>query len=145
MTDSILARRSDFLLQLFAAAPMKQTFEMLLSFDHAGDAHFTMPYDSKFTHSLHDTHGGVIATLLDNAGWFTAATRYDTWVNTSDLMIRLLEPAQREALHAKGKVIRAGAKLCVTTMEVRTQSDRLIATGSGTFVVSKRPLKLPIA
>ena len=31
----------------------------------------------------------VIATLLDNAGWFTAAVEYDTWIATVELTVRL--------------------------------------------------------
>jgi acyl-coenzyme A thioesterase PaaI-like protein len=40
-------------------------------------------------------------------------------------------------------VVRAGGKLCVATMEVRTASGRLVATGSGTFVVSSKPIRAP--
>ena len=80
----------------------------------------------------------MISTLLDNAGWFTAASRYDFWVNTSELTVRLLEPANREPLIGRGTVIRAGGRLCVASMTVHSASGRLVATGTGSFMVSER-------
>ena len=140
MDKSKLSKRTELLCKFYDAAPMKHTFELALRYDDEGRAHFHFPYQEKFCHALLDTHGGVIATMIDNAGWFTAATRYDTWINTSELTVRLHEPANKEDLHATGDVVRAGRKLCVATMEVRSASGRLVATGSGTFVVSSKAL-----
>ena len=52
------------------------------------------------------------------------------------MSVRLHEPAHQEDLHASGQIVRAGKRMCSTTMEVRTTSGRLVATGAGTFVVS---------
>lgn len=142
MTDDI-RRRAALLAEFFSHAPMKRTFGMTLSFDEAGDATFQMPNNPDMHHSFRDTHGGVIATLIDNAGWFTAATRYDFWVNTSELTVRLLEPANREPLIGRGTVIRAGGRLCVASMTVHSASGRLVATGTGSFMVSSKRIALP--
>ncbi len=143
MDSDDLARRTAALVAFFSHAPMKRTFGMELSFGADGDATFSMPNNPAFHHSFRDTHGGVIATLLDNAGWFTAATRYDHWVNTSELTVRLHEPARKEDLLAVGRVVRAGRRMCVAEMSVRSATGRLVATGSGCFVVSSKPLQLP--
>ena len=143
MTTPQIDRRAALLCKFFHLAPMKHTFGMDLSFDGDGNAVFEMPYKTELSHAMKDTHGGVIATLLDNAGWFTAATRYDNWVNTSELTVRLHEPANQEDLRATGQIVRAGGRLCVASMEVRSVSGRLVATGSGTFVVSSKPISLP--
>lgn len=145
MGESTVADRAERLVAFFAHAPMKRTFGMELAFDAEGNARFTMPNQSDMHHALGDTHGGVIATLLDNAGWFTAATRYDCWVNTSELTVRLHEPAKQEDLLATGRVVRAGRRLCVVEMEVRSASGRLVATGAGSFMVSSRPIERPVA
>jgi len=136
MTTEDTQRRADILIEFFGHAPMKQTFGMDLSYTAEGNAVFKMPYKESLCHAMKDTHGGAIATLIDNAGWFTAATRYDHWISTSEMTVRLHEPAHREDLHATGQIIRAGKRMCSTTMEVRTESGRLVATGAGTFVVS---------
>jgi uncharacterized protein (TIGR00369 family) len=143
MGSDTIRERAERLASFFSQAPMKETFGMVLSFDEEGNAHFSMPNREAMHHAMGDTHGGVIATLLDNAGWFTAATRYDCWVNTSELTVRLHEPAKQEDLTATGRVVRAGRRLCVVEMDVRSASGRLVATGSGSFMVSSRPIALP--
>jgi len=92
------------------------------------------------THGLADVHGGFIATLIDNAGWFSAAIHYDRWINTVEYHVRLLEPAKREGLTAKGQVVRVGKRITVVGMEVYSDSGRLVAMGSGTFAVTNVPL-----
>ena len=128
MSEDIPRQRAEQLMRFFEHAPMKRTFGMELSFDDAGNAEFAMPNQSKMHHAFGDTHGGVIATLLDNVGWFTAATRYDCWVNTSELTVRLHEPARQEALMGTGRVVRAGKRLCVVEMQVHSKTGRLVAT-----------------
>ena len=124
---------------LFDKAPMKRTFNMSLDYDSSGSAIFTMPYDAKFNHSLGGTHGGVIATLLDNAGWFAAAVQYDYWLATVDLHVQLLKHVSGEALKAKGEIIKTGKQLSFTRMEVTDSAGQIIAIASGTFSVTSQP------
>jgi uncharacterized protein (TIGR00369 family) len=134
----ILQKRRAELVVLFATAPMKRTFGM--SFGYEGDcAAFVLPYNPSLNHALGGVHGGVIATLIDNAGWFTAAAYYDTWLSTVDLNVRLLEPVRGEDLEARGKMVRSGDRLAMTDMEVRTAKGQLVATGTGTFAVTETP------
>jgi uncharacterized protein (TIGR00369 family) len=129
-------RRCGKLVRLFSKAPIKKTTGMSLSFNDRNEAVFDLPHNPGFEHGLGDTHGGIIATLLDNAGWFAVAVEYEAWIATVEMQVRLLEPARREHLQAVGRVLRAGQSLAVAEMEVRTLSGRLVATGSGTFAVT---------
>ena len=138
MDDAERRAKEAALCDLYDTAPMKKTFGLDLSYNERGEAVFHLPFQERLCHGLMDVHGGVVATMIDNAGWFTAAAKYDTWINTSEFTVRLLEPANREDLYATGTIIRAGSKMCVTRMEVRGPSGRLVATGSGTFVVSQK-------
>lgn len=113
---------------------------MVASFDKEGHAVFELPHNPALEHAAHDTHGGILATLLDNAGWFTAAVEYDSWIATVELTVRLHEPARREDLRAVGRLVRAGRFLAVAEMEVRSASGRLVATGAGTFKVTSNGL-----
>jgi len=140
MDDADRRAKEAALCDLYDTAPMKKTFGLDLSYNEEGGAVFHLPFQERLCHGLMDVHGGVLATMIDNAGWFTAATEYDTWINTSEFTVRLLEPANREDLYATGTIIRAGSKICVTSMEVRGSSGRLVATGSGTFIVSQKSL-----
>jgi uncharacterized protein (TIGR00369 family) len=128
--------RCEELVALFSRAPIKKTFGMVLFFNDKDESVFELPHNPRLEHALGDTHGGIIATLLDNAGWFAAAVQYDSWIATVEMQVRLLEPARKEALRAVGRVLRAGQSLAVAEMEVRTLSGRLVATGSGTFAVT---------
>ena len=85
-------------IELFSRAPMKYTFNMDFFYNKNDQAIFTMPYDQKFCHSLGSIHGGVISTLLDNAGWFTVQQYYDTWINTIDLQVQLISPTSNKSL-----------------------------------------------
>lgn len=134
MTDR--KKRCEKLGTLFSRAPIKKTTGMSLSFNDKNEAVFDLPHNPGFEHGLGDTHGGIIATLIDNAGWFAVAVHYESWIATVEMQIRLLEPARREHLRAVGRVVRAGQTLAVAEMDVRTLSGRLVATGSGTFAVT---------
>jgi uncharacterized protein (TIGR00369 family) len=129
-------QRESQLIALFGRAPIKRSTGMELSYSADGRAVFDLPHNPDLEHALHDTHGGVIAMLLDNAGWFTVARDYDTWVATVEMQMRILEPAKRENLRAMGRVIRTGKRISVAEMEVRSESGRLVAIGSGTFSVT---------
>ncbi len=123
----------DTLVAMFNGAPIKQTLGMTIHYNDEAQAIFDWPYNPSFDHAGQDTHGAVFATLLDNAGWFTAAACYDSVIVTVELTTRLLEPAKREDLQAIGTVIRTGRRLAIAQMQVESKSGRLVATGAGTF------------
>ena len=120
----------------YGRAPIGKTFGMSLSFDEHDQAVFSLPHNPGLEHALGDTHGGAIATMLDNATWFTAAVPYDVWIATVELTVRLLEPARKEELLATGRLIRAGKTMATAAAEVRSVSGRLVAIATGTFAVT---------
>ena len=69
--------------------------------------------------------GGVISTLLDNAGWFTVQPHYETWINTIDLQVQLLLPTSNQSLTSIGTLVKKNN--CFSKMEVRDEDDNLIA------------------
>ncbi|MBN2498141.1 MAG: PaaI family thioesterase [Deltaproteobacteria bacterium] len=133
----LLAKRAAELESLFDSAPIKRTFGMALRFEGTR-AIFELPYNPGLDHALGGVHGGVIATMLDNAGWFTAALHYDVWISTVDLHIRLLEPVKGRALQAEGALLKAGKRLALAEMEMRTADEQciLVARGAGTFAIT---------
>ena len=124
----------------FHGSSIARSMQLTLSFDEHGHALVTLPYTAHLDHSLDDVHGGAIGTLIDNAGWFAAAARYDTWVHSVEFSVRLHEPAGRSELTATGRVVRAGRRFTSTSVEVVNASGLLVATGAGTFCVTKSPL-----
>lgn len=139
MIEADRLARQGRLKRLFDTAPIKHSLGMDLDYDAEGRAVFTLPYNPGFDHALGGVHGGVLATLLDNAGWFTIAPHYDCWISTVEFQTRLLEPVRAEALVATGRVVQLGRRLSTATMEVRAGA-RLVAIGSGVYTVSSIPI-----
>jgi len=131
--------RAAKLIALFERAPLPQHLGMTLRFDDAFVGTVAVPYAPFLDHGLGQVHGGILATLVDNAAWFTAAVHYDTWISTAEFNIRLLEPVEGEDLAATGKVVRIGRRLAAADAEVRTAAGRLVAVGGGTFAVTSVP------
>ena len=127
-------------IELFAKAPMKKTFNMELTYNEKDQAIFTMPFDEKFCHALGSIHGGVLSTLLDNAGWFTVQPFYENWINTIDLQVQMLLPTSKKSLRSTASIIKQGKKIAFTKMEIWDEDNTLIATGTATFAISDKKL-----
>lgn len=130
--------RVDQLLNSFRCqARIARTFGMTLSFDEAGQAIVTLPYNSDLDHGMGGVHGGVYATLLDTAGWFTAAAAHDgeCWLATSEMSIHFLEPVIATGLRASGRLIKSGKRQDVVEMLLHDDQGHLVAHATGTFVV----------
>ena len=95
-------------------------------------------------------HGGVISTVLDTTGGMTATgsalerlrnhskgeiIKWIARVGTIDLRVDYLRPGQGSQFHSTGTVMRTGRKVAVTRMELKNQEDKLIAVGTGTYIV----------
>jgi len=136
MPHSPIAERCDALVAFFNRAPLKTAFGMTISYNPQHDAVFEMPYNQCFDHTMGGIFGGVIASMLDNAGWFTAAAQTDYWVSTANLNIQILEPAAKTLIRSIGHLVRSGKSLIVVSIEARSEAGNLIAIGTGTFSVS---------
>lgn len=130
--------RKNELLRVFnEVAPIAKSFSMTLSYTEEGSAVIHMPHNPNLDHAMGDVHGGVYATLLDSAGWFTAALAYEPslYLTTSDLSIRFLQPVHASALRAEGRLIKRGKRLAITEMHLYDEQGQLVGHATGTFVV----------
>jgi acyl-coenzyme A thioesterase PaaI-like protein len=50
-------------------APIVKTFGMRLEYNEKNEAVGTLPFNENLTNEM-IIHGGAVATLIDNAGWF---------------------------------------------------------------------------
>jgi uncharacterized protein (TIGR00369 family) len=130
-------RRQELLHMFNQVAPIARTFGMRLSYTRDGQAVIDLPYNPHLDHGLGGVHGGVYATLLDSAGWFTAAATHeaDCWLATAEMSIHFLLPAEGTALRAKGRLIKAGKRQDVVEMRLYDGEDRLVGHATGTFVL----------
>ena len=95
-------------------------------------------------------HGGVIASILDVAGGVAAffslrhklkgqslekAAQSFSKFGTIDLRIDYLRPGIGESFKATGSILRTGSKVAVARMEMHNEKGRLLATGTGSYMV----------
>jgi acyl-CoA thioesterase len=115
---------------------------MSLRFDDDLRAVVDLPHAPHLNHALGQVHGGVFATLVDTAAWFTAAVHYETWLATVEFETRLLTPVDGEDLIATGSLIRAGSRIATASAEVRTASGVVAAVGTGSFALTGLPTRV---
>ena len=118
-------------------APIARYNGMTLSFTDEGQAVVDLRYNADLDHALGGVHGGVYATLLDTAGWFTAAAAHDIscWLATAELSIHFLAPVERTSLRAVGNVIKQGRRQDIAEMRLYDGEGRLVGHATGTFIV----------
>jgi uncharacterized protein (TIGR00369 family) len=95
-------------------------------------------------------HGGVISATLDVVGGIAAlfgaagmqlpetseeGLEIFSRLGTIDMRVDYLRPGIGEWFDASGTVIRTGKRVAVTRMEMRDDQDRLIAVGTGTYII----------
>ncbi len=132
------AERTARLLHMFNdVAPISRTLGMRLSFTPEGSAVVDLPYNPALDHAAGGVHGGVYATLLDSAGWFTAAAARDedAWIATAEMSIHFLQPVARRALRAVGRLIKAGKRQDVAEVHLYDDAGNLVGHATGTFVL----------
>jgi uncharacterized protein (TIGR00369 family) len=120
------------LIGLFNNAPINKTLGVTLEYNAEGEAICRWQRKEEFDHGGYDTHGGIIATLLDTAGWFTAAAKCGQAVVTSDIHVRLLQAAKQQDLIATARIVRAGSRSVITEMTV-SSAGGLVATATAAF------------
>jgi len=127
-------------------APIARYFGMKLEYDDEGRAVIELPFNPDLDHALGAVHGGVYATMLDNAGWFTAALARNEprWLVTSELTIHFLKPAVRTSLRAVGNTIKRGKRQDIVEMHLYDGQNSLVGHAVGTFVIlPDAPLERP--
>ena len=95
-------------------------------------------------------HGGVISSVLDATGGIVASIGVVeklqssppeeialgiSKVGTIDLRVDYLRPGLGQWFYATGVVMRSGRKVTVARMELYNDLDKLIAVGTGTYIV----------
>jgi uncharacterized protein (TIGR00369 family) len=114
--------------------PIVKYFGMKLDFDENDQAIITLPYNPNLDHGEGAIHGGVIATILDNAGWFSSVLASKGMVTTSEMSFHLLRSARKTQLTVKGKVLKLGRRQIVAEMYCYDENKQLIAHATGTYV-----------
>lgn len=81
-------------------------------------------------------HGGVISTLMDNAGWYAAVSDLPEGYTamTMEIKINYLKPTSGTYLIASAKVVQQGKTSAFVTIELEDDKS-LVAYATGTYAI----------
>ena len=124
----------------FARQPFMEYVGAVLEKVNAGAVDVFLPYRSQLTQQHGFFHGGVIATVADNAGAYAAFTLAPTSASilTVEFKVSLLSPGSGDGLIGRGRVIKPGRTLVVSRADVHVRSgdcEKLIATALVTLML----------
>jgi uncharacterized protein (TIGR00369 family) len=82
-------------------------------------------------------HGGVLATLIDTATFWSVYLRIpeDVGLVNIDLKLNYLRPVENGLLTAEGRAIRSGNKICYAESDVWNAKRDLVAHGTSTLMI----------
>jgi uncharacterized protein (TIGR00369 family) len=100
----------------------------------AATIHLTVRDELKQNKGL--LHGGVTASLIDTAAAFAAATLLEPGQSTTtiDLTIHYLRPLTAGRAHAHARVLRAGRRVLVISVDVLDETEALVATALTSYM-----------
>lgn len=140
------------LIVAFTAIPFNQMLGLKLDELHRDHAvmSFEMKPDLIGNYMYGILHGGVISSVLDMAGGIIAmhssiekhpdATQEElvaivSKCSTIDLHINYVRPGKGSRFVAKAFLVKSGQHISFTRMELYNDTETLIATGSGTYLL----------
>jgi uncharacterized protein (TIGR00369 family) len=122
---------------LYASAPVTQWFGAAISVTD-GHATVRIPVRNEFHHAGRAVHGAIYFRALDDAAFFAANARVtDVLVLTVSFLVHFTAPVSEGELLAVGQVVHESGRLLVAESELRDDTGRLLAKGSGTFIRSR--------
>jgi uncharacterized protein (TIGR00369 family) len=82
-------------------------------------------------------HGGVLATLIDTATFWSVYLRIpeDAGLVNIDLKLNYLKPVENGLLTAEGRAIRSGNTICYAESSVLNANRDLVAHGTSTLMI----------
>jgi len=83
-----------------------------------------------------NTHGGILAALVDIAADWALTSRLGRAVPTIDMRVDYHRFALPGDLVAKGRVVKFGSQFSVCESQVFDQDGRLLASGRGTYLTA---------
>ncbi|RNB87399.1 PaaI family thioesterase [Brevibacillus fluminis] len=102
---------------------------------------FIVPITPFMYNSLGIVHGGMTATILDSVmgSMVNRSLPQGQYAVTTDLKTNYIRGAKTGNLRAEATILHRGRTLAVVTGSIYDDRDRLIAHGTGTFMVLGSP------
>ncbi|WP_342431232.1 PaaI family thioesterase [Neobacillus sp. FSL H8-0543] len=120
--------------ELLTSSPYHQFLGVHLVESNENSLTICLPFKNTFiTGEDGYIHGGIIATIIDIAGYFAIFQRLNQPNPTIDLRVDYLRVARKEDLYAKASVVKIGKSVSVADVVVTNKEGKQIAIGRGLF------------
>ena len=122
--------------RMYAKAPINRFFkpELLIC---EGEARLEMMVRADFFHTAGSLHGSVYFKALDDSAFFAVNSLVeDVFVLTVSFTTHITRPVTEGKITAIGRVLNQSKRLFVAESQMWDSHQKLIATGSGTFLRS---------
>lgn len=145
-------KHAENLIKYFSQIPFNKLLGLTFHTVENDELVLRFPMQSQFVGNFFHgiLHGGVISSALDMVGGGAALFAYAKKhahlsieelkeelgkTSTINLHIDFLHPGKGTEFFAKGKILRTGKKIIVVHVELRNETEVLIASGSGTYLI----------
>jgi uncharacterized protein (TIGR00369 family) len=136
------ARYHAILRDAFHDAPITRMVRQTMEIPAEGTVRITLHADPRYHHGAGRIHGGILALVLDNAGFFASATvSGGFWTATTEFKVNLLESVSDEDVVATGRVLRKGRHLVHAEMDVCRAGGVKVAVGLGSYAILPRKFR----
>lgn len=120
---------------------MMDSFEQFLKIrivkKHEDGVTISLPLRQEFMNNAGVLHGGIIATLADEAVGFAVDFHFKRKqrITTTELKVNYLLPVEGKRLSARCYLVRVGRHLCVGRVDLMDDRKRLVAIATATYML----------
>ncbi len=127
--------------RMYASAPIQRFYNTTYIKIAEESIEITLQVEKKYWHAAHGMHGSVYFRLLDDAAYLAAASvERDFFLLTSTFSIDFHKPVKTGKVTAVGTVQKKLKNGYTAKAVLYNEAGEELASGSGTFVRSKKPL-----
>ncbi len=105
---------------------------------HADGVTLHFPLSSEHLNTSGVLHGGVTASMADEAAWHAIETHFGYGVRkstTTELKVNYLRPVVGKKAVARAYMVRAGKTLCVLRVDIFDEKKNLAAIATVTYML----------
>lgn len=123
---------------LYASAPINQTFRSALEITGEGRARITFEVEPDVFHAAGAAHGTIYFKMLDDAAFYAANTLVtDRFLLTTSFNLHLTKPITGGRIVAEGQWISGRRRVFVAESRLIDAEGEEVGRGSGTFMRSR--------
>ncbi len=117
--------------------PFENHLKLTVAERHADGVTIHFPLSPEFLNSQGVLHGGITATIADEAAWHAIENHFGKPTNctTTELKVNYLRPILGEKAVARAYLVRAGKTLCVSRVDILDDANQLAAIAIVTYML----------